>query len=281
MLTPTQEHQSSIANSHDPLQTRLPNQAATQTSPEPPSRVCRRLLLDQHNMDRNSQYKKRRTKANSPDLTMIVQMIVTTKQSTQLATVPLLQDHHQQDLVHSKIWRVLQNFIAKLALQSDFVIDPINITRDLGFPCVAHLSAFYLSRGKAPHDATSVLPNFISTSSASDAEQNNCENHSYLQCLSDYTFAAERAIASAQVLRELVCRSENAVQSLQIEYENDIEHLKKYAPPPSAIRHHIQVNVDKEMVLLLHSLKVLFEGTQHIVGELEYRLQVQVAQKGV
>lgn len=241
---------------------------------KPASCTCRRLL-DHESMDQNSQYKRRRTEPYSPDLTMdevspqmIVRMIVTTKQLTQLATVPLLQNHGQQDLVDSEIWRVLQSSITRLALQSDPVTDPINIIKDMGFPCVTHLSGAF--------------PHFISADSASDEEKTHSENHSYLQCLSDYASSAERAIASAQVLRELFRRSENAVQSLQMKYENDIKHLKKYAPPPSAIRYHIQANADKEIALLLRSLQVLFESTQNIVSELkEYRLQVQVAQKGV
>ena len=257
----------------------LPIHSRTPASPKSP--YC---------MEQNSQYKRRCTKAHSPDLNMdevspqmVVQMIVTTKELTQLAMVPLLQDHGQPDLVDCRIWRVLRNFITKLTLQSDLVIDPINIIKDMGFPCVAHLSgAFCLSHDEVSHKATSVLPNSISAASASHEEQDSCENHSYLQCLSGYILSAERAIASAQVLRELVRRSENTVQSLQIEYKSDIEHLRKFAPPPSTIRHHTQANVDKEMALLLHGLKTLFESTQYMVGELkEYRLQLQVAQRAV
>jgi hypothetical protein len=62
-------------------------------------------------------------------------MIVATKQLTQLATVPLLQDHGERDLVDCKIWRPLQNFITKPTLQSDSVIDPINIIKDMGLMC--------------------------------------------------------------------------------------------------------------------------------------------------
>jgi hypothetical protein len=199
---------------------------------------------------------------------MIVQMIVAAKQLTQLATIPLLLDHGQRDLADSKVWRLLQNSTAKPTSWSDPAIDPINIVKDMGFPCVTHL--FRLSRGKDSHDATSILSNFTSAGLASDEEHRNCEtHHAYLQCLFEYICYAERAITSAQVLRELVRRSENTVQSLRIEYENDIENLKKHAPPPSTVRHHIQVNVDKEMTLLLHSLNVLFECTQNMIDKLK------------
>jgi hypothetical protein len=44
----------------------------------------------------------------------------------------------------------------------------------------------------------------------------------------------------------------------------------------SEIRHYIEVNVQKELDLLVHSLKALFERTQNMVSELkQYRLQVQ------
>ncbi len=268
----------------------VPIQATTPHSPKSLTCMCTRLPLDQENFNQNSRYKRPRMEAHSPNLTMdeispqaIVQMIIETKHLAQLATVPLLQDHGEQDLVDSKIWRLLQNFITQPTLQSDLVIDPINIIKDMGFPCVAHLSgAVCLSHDEVSHKATSVLPNSLSAALASHEEQDSCENHSYVQCLSGYILSAERAIASAQVLRELVRRSENTVQSLQIEYKNDIEHLRKFAPRPSTIRHHTQANVDKEMAVLLHGLKTLFESTQYMVGELkEYRLQLQVAQKAV
>jgi hypothetical protein len=262
----------------------VPIQATTPDSPKPPSCTYRRLPLAHNTIDQNSQYKRRRTKAHSQDLTMdevspqmIVQMIVAAKQLTQLATVPLLQDHGQRDLVDSKTWRLLQNFIIKPTLQSDPIIDPINIIKYMGFPCVAHLpGAFHHSCGEVSHDATS------STCSTLDAEDDNCDIQSYLQCLSDYTSSAERAIASAQVLRELIRRSQNALQTLQIEYDKDMEHLNIYAPTPSAIRYHIQANAQEELALLMHSLKVLFEHTENMVGELkEYRLQVQAKQNGI
>ena len=87
---------------------------------------------------------------------MIVQMIVATKQLTQLATIPLLLDHGQRDLVDSKVWRLLQNSIAKPTPRSDPVINPINIIKDMGFPCVTHL--FRLSRGE---DSTTQLQFFL------------------------------------------------------------------------------------------------------------------------
>ena len=123
--------------------------------------------------------------------------------------------------------RLLQNSVAKLTARSDPVIDPINIIKDLGFPCVTLL--FRLSRGKDSHNATSILSSFPSAGSAPGEEHRNCEiHHAYLQCLSEYICSAERAITSAQVLRELVRRSKNTVQSLRLEYENDIEHLQNH-----------------------------------------------------
>lgn len=169
----------------------------------------------------------------------------------------------------------LAEFYRQAYARSDPVIDPINIIKDMGFPCDTDL--FPLSRGEDSHDATSILSNFTSVGLASGEEHKNREiHHAYLQCLSEYICYAERAITSAQVLRELVRRSENTVQSLQIEYEMDIEHLKKHAAPPSTVRHHIQVNVDKEMALLLHSLNVLFECTQNMIDKLkEHWLEVR------
>jgi hypothetical protein len=266
------------------LYVEVPIQATTPDTPKPRSCMCRRLPLNHDNTNQNSQYKRRHTKAYWPDLTMdevspqmIVQKIVATKQLTQLATVPLLQDHEPPDLVDSKTWRVLQNFIIKSTFQSSHVIDPINIIKDMEFPCVAHLpGAFRLSHGEVFHDATSSIDLTL------DEEHSNCDDYSCLQYLSDYISSAERAIASAQVLREIVRRSQNAVQSLQTEYEKDIEHLKIYASPPSTIRYYIQANAQQDLSLLVHSLKVLFERTQDMVGELkQYCLQVQAAQKEV
>jgi hypothetical protein len=267
----------------------VPIQATTPDSPKPPSCMCRRLPPAHDTIRQNPQYKRRRTNAHSPDLSMdevspqmIVQMIVARKQLAQLATVPLLQDHEERDLVDSKIWRLLQNYITQPTLQSDPAIEPINIIKDIGFPCVANLpGAFGLSRGEVFHDATSVLPDFISAGSDSD-EDHNYNIHSYLQCLSDYTSSAERAVTAAQALRELIRRSQNAVQSLQIEYDKDSEHLKICAPTPSTIRYHIQANAQEELAVLMHGLKVLFERTQNMVGELkEYRLQAQAIQNGI
>jgi hypothetical protein len=242
-----------------------------------------------YGMEQFLRYKRWRTKNYSTDLSMdevspqmIVQMIVATEQLAQLATVPLLQDHEERDLVDSKTWRLLEDYITQRTLPSGPVIEPNSIIKDMGFPSAAHLpETFGLSRGEVFHDATSVLPNFISAVSASE-EDHNSNIHSFRQYLSDYTSSAERAIASAQVLRELVRRSQNAVQSLQLEYDKDVQHLKIYAPTPSEIRSHIQASAQRELELLMHSLKVLFERTQNMVNELkEYRLQLEVAQKDV
>jgi hypothetical protein len=140
----------------------------------------------------------------------------------------------------------------------------------MGLPCVTRLiGVFRPSCGEVSHASSS-------TCSTLDAKYNECNSQSYIRCLSDYTSFTERAIASAQVLRELVRRSQNAVQSVQVEYNKDMEHLKIYAPTPSEIRHYIEVNVQKELDLLVHSLKALFERTQNMVSELkQYRLQVQ------
>ena len=140
-----------------------PVHATTPASPKSPSCICRRLPLDYDNVDQNPRYKRQCTKAYSLGLTMnevspqmIVQMIVATKQLTQLATIPLLLDHGQRDLVDSKVWRLLQNSIAKPTPRSDPVINPINIIKDMGFPCVTHL--FRLSRGE---DSTTQLQFFL------------------------------------------------------------------------------------------------------------------------
>jgi hypothetical protein len=242
-----------------------------------------------YGMEQIFRYKRWRTKSYSTDLgmdevspQMIVQMIVATKQLAQLATVPLLQDHEERDLVDSKTWRLLEDYITQRTLPSGPAIEPISFIKDMGFPSVAHLpETFGLSRCEVFHDATSALPNFISAVSASE-EDHNSNIHSFRQCLADCTSSAEQAIASAQVLRELVRRSQNAVQSLQLEYDKDMQHLKIHAPTPSEIRYHIQASAQRELELLMHSLKVLFERTQNMVSELkEYRLQLEVAQKGV
>jgi hypothetical protein len=239
--------------------------------------------------EQNSQHKRQCTKAHWPDLNvdevspqMVVQLIVATKQLVQLATVPLLQDLGDRDLVDSKIWRLLQNNITQSTLQSDAAVEPINIIRDMGFPCVANLpQVFGLSCGELFHSATSLLPEFISGGSAEDEDYNR-NIHSYLQCLSNYTISAEHAVIAAQALRELLHRSRNAVQSLQIEFDEVSEHLRICAPTPSTIRYHIQANGQKELAVLVQSLEGLFELTQSIVGDLkEYRLQLQVAQKDV
>ena len=79
---------------------------------------------------------------------------------------------------------------------------------------------FGLSYSELFYSATSLLPEFISGGSAAD-EDHNRNIHSYLQCLSNYTFSAEHAVIVAQALRELLRRSRNAVQSLQIKFDED------------------------------------------------------------
>ena len=127
---------------------------------------------------------------------MIVQMIVAMKRLTQLATIPLLLGHRQRDLVDSKVGRLLQNSIAKPMPRSDPIIDPINIIKDMGFPCVTHL--FRLGRSEGSHDATSILSYFTSAGLPTDEEHGNCEiHHAYLLYLSEYICYAERAITLA------------------------------------------------------------------------------------
>lgn len=255
----------------------VPIRATIPHSPQSPTCMCTRLPLHQENFNQNSRYKRRRMEAHSLKPNMdevspqaIVQMIIEKKHLAQLATVPLLQDHTEQDLVDSKIWRLLLNFITRPTLQSDPVIDPINIIKGIRLPCVAHLKrVFGLSRGEVSHTTSS-------TSLTLDAEHNDCDIQPYLQDLSDYISFTERAIASAQVLRELIRRSQTPVQSLQVEYDKDMEHLKIYAATSSAIRYHIEVNAQKELEVLVYSLQAMFERSQNMVGELkEYRLQVQ------
>lgn len=78
---------------------------ATPASPKSPSCICRRLPPGYDNVDQNPRYKRQCTKVDSLELNMdevspqmIVQLIVATKQLTQLATIPLPLDHGQRDL---------------------------------------------------------------------------------------------------------------------------------------------------------------------------------------
>jgi hypothetical protein len=95
----------------------------------------------------------------------------------------------------------------------------------------------------------------------------------------DYAAAAGQASTSAQVLRELIRLTRNTIKSIQVEYGQDIKHLKEFVTPFSTFRDQILANAQKEITVLLQCLETLFQRSQTMVSELnKYRLQVQDAQ---
>lgn len=104
-------------------------------------------------------------------------------------------------------------------------------------------------------------------------------NNGYLFYLCNYASAARLAIASAQTVGDLVRCIRYVVQTLLITYEQNLGRLGDDATPPSVILKRLMLNMQKETVVLMQSLDIIFHRSEVIVRELtSYVLEIQGAE---
>jgi hypothetical protein len=85
---------------------------------------------------------------------------------------------------------------------------------------------------------------------------------------------------SAQVLGDLIRCTQYVVQALMIGHNQNFERLRKDTALPSVIPKHLMLNIQKERVVLISSLDILFRRSEVIASELtSYITDVQRAQE--